>query len=108
MAIATLAEVFRNAKVFTGVVKVRKGLACRMMLEATSLGPVHAWFHRFALSIKQRCPANDPSRDKIMTAIAAIEKITAPAYNEHRRRRGAVLATAVAALGAVAYAVSFS
>ena len=34
MAIATLDKVFSNEDVFTGVVKIRKGLACKLILES--------------------------------------------------------------------------
>lgn len=33
MAIATLSELYNNPKVFTGVVKIRKGLALRLLNE---------------------------------------------------------------------------
>ena len=36
MAIATLAECYRNPKVFTGVVKIRKGLAVRLLRDCAA------------------------------------------------------------------------
>jgi len=49
MAMATLAECFDNAKVFTGVVKIRKGLTARL-ISACCDGPhvVHWWFAQLA------------------------------------------------------------
>jgi len=49
MAIATLAECFDNPKLFTGVVKIRKGLTARLIC-ACADGPeaVLWWFARFA------------------------------------------------------------
>jgi hypothetical protein len=61
MAIATLDKVFNNEDVFTGVVKIRKGLACKLILEANSMEEVCACFRRFASSIASRVNPSDPS-----------------------------------------------
>ena len=37
MAVATLAEVYNNPKVLHGVVKIRKGTTCRLILESRTL-----------------------------------------------------------------------
>lgn len=60
MAIATLAEVYNNPEVFRGVVKIRKGLACRMILESGDLDGIFAWFNKLAGGIASRVPASDP------------------------------------------------
>jgi len=44
MALATLQELYDNPKVFTGVVKIRKGLACRLLLGSEDMGSVLQWF----------------------------------------------------------------
>ena len=104
MAIATLEQCFNNPRVFSGVVKVRKGQAARLMLDAGALTSVHAWFHHYAKAIAKRCPPDDPSRDKILAATAVVEKLTASAYSDGQRRRAVMVTTTAAALGAVAYA----
>ena len=99
MAVATLEECFNNPKVFTGVVKIRKGKSCfreislhntfsfpfppicagltaRLLLDSASIDGVHAWFYRFAKRISSRCPLDDPSRDKIIAATHAIVALT--------------------------------
>ena len=43
MAIATLAELYNNPQVFTGVVKIRKGLAARMILDSNTEDGVYKW-----------------------------------------------------------------
>jgi len=50
MAIATLAECYRNPKVFTGVVKIRKGLAVRLLgdCNAGDIRKYRWWFAHFA------------------------------------------------------------
>ncbi|CAJ1409101.1 unnamed protein product, partial [Effrenium voratum] len=52
MAIATLAVCFDNPQVFTGVVKIRKGLTARLIVACCD-GPdaVHFWFRQFAEEI---------------------------------------------------------
>lgn len=60
MAIATLAEIYDNPEVFRGVVKIRKGLACRMILESGNLDGIYAWFNKLSRVILSRIPAEDP------------------------------------------------
>ena len=57
MAIATLAECYRNPKVFTGVVKIRKGMAARLIMDASSVGGVHYWFNHFAKASRPHATA---------------------------------------------------
>eukprot|EP01041_Mallomonas_annulata_P003322 gene3322-6576_t len=72
MAIATLSELYNNHYVFTGVVKIRKGLACKLILESSNISGVHNWFHSFAQSILSRVPSKDPNAAQ---TIAICEKI---------------------------------
>ena len=51
MAIATLERCYNNTAVFDGVVKIRKGEAVRMMMEATSLDAVKAIFTHFTTQV---------------------------------------------------------
>jgi len=66
MAIATLDKVFNNGDVFTGVVKIRKGLACQLILNANNLTQVKQCFSQFAKSIASRVDPNDPSATKTL------------------------------------------
>ena len=57
MAIATQAALYNNPKVFTGIVKIRPGLAAQLMLSATddpSPDNVRLWFGRFATEIEAK------------------------------------------------------
>jgi farnesyl-diphosphate farnesyltransferase len=78
MAIATLEVCFDNPQVFTGVVKIRKGLAARLIVDSASMQGVHYWFYTLAKQIAIRCPADDPSRKKVLAATARIIQITEP------------------------------
>jgi len=57
MAIATLAKCYDNLDVFTGVVKIRKGLSCKLILSTNDVDGVHATFNRFAREIISRTEA---------------------------------------------------
>lgn len=66
MAIATLAEVYDNKNIFKGVVKIRKGLSAKLMLNSGSLDAVKATFHAGLSTIRSKaasklgkCPAEE-------------------------------------------------
>ena len=48
MAIATLALCYNNPEVFTGVVKIRKGVAVALIMESTNMDNLKAIFAQFA------------------------------------------------------------
>jgi farnesyl-diphosphate farnesyltransferase len=54
MAIATLSAVYNNGEVFTGNVKISKGLACRLILDSREMSTVRTHFRRFLSSILER------------------------------------------------------
>ena len=61
MAIATLADLYNNPQVFTGVVKIRKGLALRLMKGVDTLEGLHKWFNCMAAKILKAVPSEDPN-----------------------------------------------
>ncbi|TFJ85925.1 hypothetical protein NSK_002745 [Nannochloropsis salina CCMP1776] len=65
MAIATLEKVYHNPDVFTGVVKIRKGLACKLILEANSMEDLYACFSSFAGRIARRAAALEKRGDSV-------------------------------------------
>ncbi|KAJ1414787.1 isopentenyl-diphosphate delta-isomerase type 1 fused to squalene synthase [Ochromonadaceae sp. CCMP2298] len=64
MAIATLADLYNNPDVFTGVVKIRKGMAAQLILDTKSTGGLHKWFNILSRRILAMVPPNDPSAAK--------------------------------------------
>lgn len=54
MAAASLAELYDNPKVFSGVVKIRRGLTARMMVGTKSMAQCRAWFRTYALDIQRK------------------------------------------------------
>lgn len=111
MAIATLDKCYSNPKVFTGVVKIRKGTSCKLLLRTNSLDEVHETFYVFAKSImstamKQKAAGvADPSHQRTMKACEAILKWTEAAYlrqNKARRTPLIVSGALLAAAGGLA------
>lgn len=76
MAIATLAEVYNNPDVFRGVVKIRKGLACRVILESGTFDGVSSWFYKLTKQIRSRIPPSDPSATQTGKACMTATKLT--------------------------------
>ncbi|CAF2073413.1 unnamed protein product [Rotaria magnacalcarata] len=56
MAIATFVELYNNPLVFTSVVKIPKGLTCKLMLNCSTLNEVLHWFYFFITKIEQKIP----------------------------------------------------
>lgn len=97
MAIATLEKVYHNPDVFTGVVKIRKGLACKLILEASTMGELFACFENFAGKIAEKARAQqqeDGGREGGMAGetVKLCEEIkklcSGQGGSEERRRRG--------------------
>ncbi|HXH18873.1 MAG TPA: squalene synthase [Chitinophagales bacterium] len=76
MAIATLAKVYNNPKVFTGVVKIRKGLAAKLMLEVNDFHTFKNHFSFFAKDILNRMNKNDPASEAMREHLMRIIKKT--------------------------------
>lgn len=76
MAISTLDKLFSNPDVFTGVVKIRKGLACKLILNAGSIEEVSLCFSSFTRNIMGRVDPCDPSAEKIIAACLKILQMT--------------------------------
>jgi farnesyl-diphosphate farnesyltransferase len=108
MAIATLEACFDNPRVFTGVVKIRKGLTARLLLDAADLEGVHVWFCELAQRIASRCPTDDPSREKLLAAVDAIVRITQEKAAARARRNLAVRACASVAVAAALWSACFA
>ena len=61
MAIATLSECYNNRKIFTGVLKIRKGLAARIIQDCDNMKSVKKWFAKFASKIMNSVERDDPN-----------------------------------------------
>ena len=117
MAIATLDKCYANPDVFTGVVKIRKGTSCKLILRTNNLDEVHETFYVFAKSIMAKAKrqkaagVNDPSYHRTMKACDTILEWTEAAYNRQNRARRMPLVISgglLALAGAVAFSSSSS
>jgi len=93
MAIATLHGCYNNPDVFTGVVKIRKGTACKLILRTNTLDEVHDTFHQFALAVLRKAESNrsqgvlDPSYGRTVRICKRILESTEGGRDRERRAR---------------------
>lgn len=77
MAIATLEKCYNNPDVFTGVVKIRKGLSCKLILRTNTLDELHQTFYEFANKIRRRCLVEKaPHQDRTLQVCDEIMNLT--------------------------------
>jgi farnesyl-diphosphate farnesyltransferase len=86
MAIATLSEVYNNKDVFRRVVKVRKGLSCRMMLECSNIHQVAGWFNMFTDKMIAKMPSKKNDRNQPETAklLQQTKRVVSAAISESK------------------------
>nr|XP_056709844.1 squalene synthase [Euleptes europaea] len=78
MAIATLAACYNNKQVFRGVVKIRKGQAVTLMMDATNMDAVKAIMYQYVEEIYQKIPSTDPSSSTTQQIIASVRSMSVP------------------------------
>ncbi len=61
MAMATLAKIYNNPNVYTEVVKIRKGMAAKMMLDTNDMNRVRHYMEKFVEEIRAKMNENDPN-----------------------------------------------
>jgi farnesyl-diphosphate farnesyltransferase len=108
MAIATLDKCYSNNKVFTGVVKIRKGTSCKLLLRTNTLDEVHDTFYQFSEAIvrkamaKRRMGVVDPSYERTMKACETIQELTSSGHTRQMSKRRVPFV-----LGGLLMAISF-
>jgi farnesyl-diphosphate farnesyltransferase len=113
MAIATLEKCYYNSDVFTGVVKIRKGTSCKLILRTNNLAEVHDIFYGFAQKIISKANADrakgvmDPSFDRTVKACETILDLTSEGRKKQEWVRRMPVAMSTLLLGA-AGAYSYS
>uniref|UniRef100_A0A8C3TDH2 Squalene synthase n=1 Tax=Chelydra serpentina TaxID=8475 RepID=A0A8C3TDH2_CHESE len=78
MAIATLVACYNNKQVFRGVVKIRKGQAVTLMMDATNIQAVKSIMYQYVEEIYWKIPSKDPSSNKTQQIIVSIQTICLP------------------------------
>lgn len=93
MAISTLEKCYANNNVFTGVVKIRKGTSCKLLLKTNTMDEVHDTFYQFANAIVKKANANranavmDPSYARTLKACETIKELTVEGHKRQNRGR---------------------
>ena len=110
MAIATLDKCYHNKDVFSGVVKIRKGMSCALINGTTDVSGVHTIFNRFASSILRQAELSrkkgfkDPSYERTVKACNTILELTdAEAKRSGGSIIGSTLMLSTAAVGCLTY-----
>lgn len=88
MAMGTLSLVYDNPDVFRGVVKLRKGLTARIMVETRNMEDIFLYFKQFLKDIARKARPADPSYAVTMQRLKDIELameglVLFPHKNEH-------------------------
>eukprot|EP01027_Heterolobosea_sp_BB2_P014231 GEZU01020462.1.p1 GENE.GEZU01020462.1~~GEZU01020462.1.p1 ORF type:complete len:425 (+),score=189.52 GEZU01020462.1:558-1832(+) len=78
MAIATLALCYNNPNVFRRVVKIRKGLTAKLIMNVKNIDDVRNVFYKFACDIERRIPADDPNAEATREIINKIKSAARP------------------------------
>ncbi|KAF3702834.1 Squalene synthase [Channa argus] len=78
MAIATLSTCYNNPMVFQGVVKIRKGQAVTLMMEATNMTAVQTIITQYSEEILHKVSLNDPSHEKTLHILSVIQEKSTP------------------------------
>ncbi len=73
MAIVTLAKMFNNSKVFTGNVKIRKGLAVKLMSNDITHQEINEYFIKYLNRIERKCRRSTPYGSEIKKQIQEIK-----------------------------------
>lgn len=114
MAIATLDKCYNNADVFTGVVKIRKGLSCKLINDTNDFSGVHSTFHAFATSIihkarrAQKSGFENPNYERTMKACDAICELTVAEASRRIGKKEMLMPLALAGLSFASYTASSS
>jgi farnesyl-diphosphate farnesyltransferase len=93
MAIATLNYCYSNSNVFTGVVKIRKGTSCKLILRTNNLDEVHDTFYQFAEGVMKKADVNrakgvvDPSYGRTIKICETVMEITSDGHKRERKAR---------------------
>jgi hypothetical protein len=108
MAIATLDKVFDNPDVFTGVVKIRKGLACKLILESSNMAELRRCFSHFATRIAARVDPLDPNAGVTLQVCRQVVDLCGSDAEQPREYRVTLLLSVLVPviMAACAYSIS--
>ncbi|KAH7834253.1 hypothetical protein Vadar_014197 [Vaccinium darrowii] len=86
MAIGTLALSYNNVEVFRGVVKMRRGLAAKVIDRTKTMPDVYRAFYDFSCLLKSKVDKNDPNATITLSRIEAVLKTCRESGTLHKRK----------------------
>ncbi|NXH10393.1 FDFT synthase, partial [Bucco capensis] len=78
MAIATLAACYNNQQVFRGVVKIRKGQAVTLMMDATNIEAVKAITYQYVEEMCQKVPSSECCCGQSQQVLSSLRALSVP------------------------------
>lgn len=78
MAIATLAEVYNNGKVFEGVVKIRRSMTAKLVLKTKSMDALYRVFFDYSAQMLKKIEPHDPNADRTRQQLNQVIDICLP------------------------------
>lgn len=79
MAIATLVCCYGNPRVFSGVVKIRRGQAVSLMMASTDMASLKSIFAQYTRQVCARIDPSDPTADQTRALVEQILQLCGPA-----------------------------
>jgi farnesyl-diphosphate farnesyltransferase len=108
MAIATLDLCYANPNVFTGVVKIRKGTSCKLIVRTNDLDEVHDIFYQFSASVLKKAKADhskgtlNPNFARTTKICDTIMELTAAGHRRQKQARRVPIAASLLLAAGVA------
>jgi farnesyl-diphosphate farnesyltransferase len=99
MAIATMAEVYNEPRLFTGILKIRKSLAASIMLNCKTMDDIHSWFAKFATVILDKIDVNDPNAQETIRLCESLGGIYTPSISRTFNKERGMLRRTFEAFG---------
>lgn len=78
MAIATLAELYNNGKVFEGVVKIRRSKTAQLVLSTKNMDALYKVFFDYAVTMLKNVEPHDPNAEKTRQILNKVIDVCLP------------------------------
>ena len=72
-SLAILAEAYGNRNVFTGIIKIRKGLYASILNNCNNIQQVKDWYQKFASQILDKVNSNDPNATRTIEILGELK-----------------------------------
>ncbi|KAA8495327.1 Squalene synthase [Porphyridium purpureum] len=76
MAIGTISECLNNSLVFEGVVKLRKGLTAKLIMQTKSMPALSSLYFDFACVMQKKLESSDPSYELVCDRLSQVKDLS--------------------------------